>query len=186
MDMRAFIGISIPKSIKQKILQIRGKIAEAGAIIKFVEVENLHICLRFLGEINKDQIKGIKTGLKVVSERQKAFDIEVKNLGVFPNMNYIRVIWLGIIGDLEKLVKNINNELQKQGFAKPNKPFKSHLTLGRVKSARNKDELKRILKNMKIEQDMKVHVKEIRLISSVLTPDGPIYTVEGAIPLSDA
>jgi RNA 2',3'-cyclic 3'-phosphodiesterase len=181
--MRAFIGITLTKQIQQKVSRIQAKIRKIGADVKYVERENLHICLRFLGDIDKNQLGAVKRALERGLEGEKELELKITAVGAFPNNNHIRVLWVGVEKGLEKFVEKINKELQEEGFEMPPGKFRGHITLGRVKTAKNKEKLQEMFKTRPCEGNMKVHVKEIGIFSSTLTKAGPFYKQEFVVNL---
>ena len=163
--MRAFIAIEIPffKEIEELQKSIEGR-------AKLVEGENMHITLKFLGEIEEkfvEEIKKIEEDCKV-----EKFKISLQGIGFFPNEKYIRVIWVGVNGykPIVKIAKCIDEKLSKLGFERE-KSYVPHLTVARVKgrvAIRNYDKFK----NLKFGE---IEVNEVKIKKSTLTPKGPIY-----------
>jgi len=173
--MRAFLGISIPEDLKQKIMQIQDNFSDFD--IKFVETENLHFNLRFFEEIEDDRIEGLKKSLEEVCKSFEPFEINITGLGFFPNKNYIRVIWIGVKEGHEQFVafaSTIDNALNNFGFLREEN-FVPHLTLGRVRSGRNKNELLLAIRKLENLEIGKMKINEIKLFQSILTRNGPVY-----------
>lgn len=167
--MRAFIAIETPEEIGSVLEEIQKKFKDAGKI-NFTK-KPYHLTLKFLGDISEDQAEKIRSLLRNIKIRP--FELELSELGVFPNESYIRVLWVGV-KDSSKV-----NELQQQidlkladMFAKDTR-FHAHITLGRVKFIKDKERVKELLKT-KIPP-LKFEVKEFKLIKSELTPNGPEY-----------
>ncbi|MEM4244745.1 MAG: RNA 2',3'-cyclic phosphodiesterase [Candidatus Nanoarchaeia archaeon] len=172
--MRAFIAVEIPEEHKEKIKQIQKQFSNLGNINI---VKEYHCTLKFLGDITEKQAEQIKEKLKKI--KMKKFEATLEGLGAFPNEGYIRVIWIGIKGRINELQQKIDSELADM-FPKDTR-FKAHLTLGRVKSIRDKNAMKEKLK-LKFN-GMCFEVKEFKLIKSTLTPKGPIYETIEVYPL---
>lgn len=173
--MRAFLGISISDELKHKILEIQKKFSDFD--IKFVEPENLHFNLKFFREISDEQVEGLKKILEEITEKFEPFEIEIKGLGVFPNKNYIRVIWMGVkegFNTITSMAESIQDSIETIGFLREEK-FVPHLTLGRVRTARNKEELKNLVTDLENIEIGKMEVDAIRLFRSKLSPHGPVY-----------
>ena len=170
--MRLFIAIEIPEEIKEHIADIQERIIGNENKIKLVNKNQIHLTLKFLGEVQPDKIETIKDSLKKISF--KPFSIYLDKIGVFPNENYIRVVWVGLKPEelILELQKNIDEKLK--NLFKKEKIFKSHLTLARVKFIENKKEFVEKLKNIKIE-NIKIDINNFKLVKSALTPKGPIY-----------
>jgi len=173
--MRVFIGIDLPEDVKQNIVNLQRKLPRLNA--KLVEPENLHICLKFLGEVEENKIEKIKKVIDEATEIYEKFDVEFDGIGFFPNKNYIRVIFLEISKGKEilcSLADIIDEKLSNEGFEREKKDFVPHITLARVKSRVSKEDVEK-LENLKLHSIFKVD--KIKLFSSRLTPHGPIYSV---------
>jgi len=180
---RGFISIDIGKA-----LELNGLIEEierTGADLKFVENENIHLTLKFLGDTKEELIEEIKGIMAESVKGIEPFKIKFKGLGVFPNQKYLRVIWIGIEepSKIEKIARNLDEKLSDLGFKKDEHEFSSHITIARVKSARNKDKMYQIIDKAKGREFNEFEVREISLKKSQLTPNGPIYTTIHTLPL---
>ena len=173
---RGFIAIDIDPF--PKLVQLENEIKNSGANVKLVEPENVHITLKFLGETDEALVDKILDIMKSAVEVMKPFDIKFIGSGVFPNQNYIKVMWIGIenIEQISKIAKKIDEQTSKLGFEKEKRDFSAHLTIARIKSARNKDKLLQIIEKYKDVEFGVFNVNQITLKKSELTPKGPIYT----------
>ena len=173
---RGFISIDIGSF--QKLIQFGNEIKNSGANVKLVEPENIHITLKFLGDTNEVHIDKIEKIMENAVNDIDSFEIKFKNVGVFPNQNYIKVLWIGIENKdkLEIIAQKIDKDLLKLGFKKEKRGFSAHLTIGRVRSAKNKDNLLQIIEKYKDIEFLNFKVDSIKLKKSELTPKGPIYT----------
>jgi 2'-5' RNA ligase len=131
-----------------------------------------------LGETDEGIIERIEEIMKYAVENIDQFDIKLKGSGFFPNEKYIRVIWIGIenIDKTSSIAKKIDQQLSKLGFEKEKRGFSAHLTIARVKSAKNKDDLMKIIEKFRDIEFGTFNVNSIKLKKSELTPKGPIYT----------
>lgn len=171
---RCFLAIPVKAHI-EKIVRIQKKLKKTKCEFKFVEPYNLHFTIKFLGEINHQLVEKIKALLTPVFNDFEPFEIFLKGLGVFPNKNFIRVIWIGV-ENKEKFVslaKKVDNKLSELGFEKE-KDYVPHLTIARVKRKPDKDFIKLIneLENIEIG---KIIVNNVVLYESKLYPTGPVY-----------
>jgi 2'-5' RNA ligase len=173
---RGFISIDIEPF--PKLIQFENEIRNSGANVKLVEPENVHITIKFLGETDEGIIERIEEIMKYAVENIDQFDIKLKGSGFFPNEKYIRVIWIGIenIDKTSSIAKKIDQQLSKLGFEKEKRGFSAHLTIARVKSAKNKDDLMKIIEKFRDIEFGTFNVNSIKLKKSELTPKGPIYT----------
>lgn len=175
-QLRAFLAIDVDEDLKAKMYKIIKEFRQIDANIKFVDLENLHLTLKFFGDIDTEGIDLLSSRIsQVVSEFDK-FTVKIKGCGAFPNTNRIKVIWLGI--DNDEIVKELHDELDgefvKLGFDK-DKRFSSHLTIGRMKSAKGKNEVKSTIEEFSEVEIGEMTVDKIILKKSTLTPQGPIY-----------
>jgi len=173
---RGFIAIDIKAT--PQIAMFEKEITQTGADVKLVEPKNIHITVKFLGDTDKNYIDTIEQSIKESLLLIKPFSITLKGTGVFPNQNYIKVIWIGIIddGNIETIACNIDEKLTPLGFKKENRGFSPHLTIGRVKTAKNKNQLLKVIENYNAMEFTIQNVQSITLKKSELTPNGPIYT----------
>lgn len=175
--VRAFISVDFTDEIiKQRIVKAQNELKDSGAHIKYVDKDILHITLAFLGEISESRINDVKQIFDTITF--DSFELEVKGLGLLPNENYVRVVYADISGEVEKLAKirnELNQKLQKKGFKVDNRPFTPHLTIGRVKSGKNKHELANKVNDLKDKEFGKQRVERIKLKQSILKKDGPEY-----------
>lgn len=173
--MRLFIAVNISEENKNRIARIQSKLKDNIAGVKWVEKENLHLTLKFLGEVAGGRLAEIKEKIAEAGSLIKRFEIDFCNLGIFPNENFPRILWAGIEKgqpELEVLARKIEDLLQEIGFEKEKRPFSAHLTIGRFKNHRPCS-----LHGKNKEEKFSQTVEKIFLIKSTLTPKGPVYEV---------
>ena len=183
--MRAFIAIELSDEIKESLARLQKRLKESAADIKWVDPHNVHLTLKFLGDIEDAKIEDIKTLLDNAASQFSAFEIKLSALGAFPNEKNPRVIWVGLssgVAESEKIAASIESGAEKIGFPKEDRPFSAHLTLGRTRSGKNKDSLKEKLASTAVKP-LACAVSGITLFQSTLTPKGPIYTSIHQAPL---
>lgn len=176
-SIRSFIAVDLNDYIRDNISTFQKTLVATNADLKLVESHNTHITLRFLGEVSTKNIDDICNILKNL--KFSPFNVSLKGIGVFPNISRINVIWIGLINGLEELV-DIFNQLE-QGFKRlglrsDDRGFSPHITIARVKSGRNKDELSKIVSDAHDLEFGTMEVESVRLKKSVITPRGPIYS----------
>lgn len=166
MTIRAFISVEIPEDIKKKVIKIQDNLPVF--LGKKTEAENLHLTLKFLGEVSEDKIKQIKNRLGTI--KMESFKTEIDGIGFFSE-SFIRIIWLHLT-DCEKLQKKVDDALK--GLFLPEKRFMGHLTIARVKNVRNK---KNFIKEISLIEVPKTGfiVRRFNLKKSILKPEGPEY-----------
>lgn len=180
--IRAFIAINLPlflqKELGNIIEQLKGPDTEA---VRWVPPENIHLTLKFLGDVSPANLEILKKILEAKASRYSPFEIRVGNLGAFPNQHRPRVIWVGIQAPtaLSNLYQGIENEAQRLGYAPEDRPFSPHLTLGRVAHNAAPQEVHQIgdkLSTIQVGELGVVTIDCIHLIRSDLRPHGAIYT----------
>ena len=172
---RGFIAIDIDAT--PNILNFLNDITNVGADVKLVEPQNIHITLKFLGDVQEDKIKEIEQVMEESVKSIGPFTIKMNGTGVFPNPNYIKVVWIGIkdIETIGTIASNIDVSLSQIGFKKEKRGFSAHLTIGRVKTAKNKQHLLKVIESYRDFEFSTQEVTSIKLKKSDLTPNGPIY-----------
>ncbi len=168
--MRCFISVDIPDKIKREIQNVQEHLPELSG--KKIEYANLHLTLKFLGEVDESLISEIKERLSEV--KLKKFETEIDSIGLFSE-EFIRIIWLHL-ANCEELQKQIDEGLK--NLFKPEKRFMSHLTIVRVKSINDKEFFLKELKEIK-HSKVNFLVDKFNLKKSVLTTKGPIYETLG-------
>jgi 2'-5' RNA ligase len=175
--MRAFMAVEVNKGLVNKILEIQKMLAEANALVKFVEPENLHFTFKFLGDITPEKGEAIVEMSEEKVKNYSPFDINIQGTGVFPNLGYIKVIWLGVEepDTFSQMQEDFDKEFVKMGFNKE-RSYIPHLTVGRVKGEQNKELLLSVVKELEDIEVGTMKVDKLILKESDLTPVGPIYT----------
>lgn len=186
--IRSFIAINIPAGVKQMIAEAQYELKETGAAVKWVKPDIIHLTLKFLGNIEENQVQEIKEKMIESAKEVPSFSMDVTHVGVFPNLRYPRVIWVGLeekSGKLLTFQKNIEKNLEPLGFEPEGREFSPHLTIGRVKSAKGRGRLANMLESKQNSQfNESISVNEINLMKSELKVSGPIYTILETIGLS--
>ena len=176
--IRSFIAIEVSNpSVLQEISEAQRVLLGTGADLKAVEPQNIHVTLKFLGDIELSQVDGVYEVMKKISV--KSFEIEFKGLGVFPSLSRMNVIWVGITRGYEKLSRiaaELDEGLKPLGFQPENRKFSAHLTIIRVKSQRNREALASEAEKFTDREFGVVAADSLKLKKSVLTPQGPIYS----------
>lgn len=186
MKIRTFIAIDVPEKIKDEIFEVEKElIKSAGEGIKWEGKEKFHITLKFLGDVNEEMIDSI---YKILSESLTGFGkfpVVYKGIGAFPDFKNPRVIWIGCedpTGKLSELQKVVEEKMSEFGFEKEDKEYHPHITLGRVKKARNISSLIKKIENINFEARTG-EVAEVLIMKSDLKPSGSVYTVLRKIKL---
>jgi 2'-5' RNA ligase len=175
--IRTFIAIKITPEKKLSDLISDFKKSLKGEEIRWVDSNNLHLTLRFLGETDKKQVTEITNLLESVSKQFQPFQFELKGVAVFKNKIQPRVLFISIENDL--ILKQLADEIQKKinspGFKVEQSTFNPHLTLGRIKYIQNKDAFYSLVNKFREVKIQQVTVSEIIFYQSILSSEGPTY-----------
>jgi 2'-5' RNA ligase len=173
--IRAFIAVEV--ELTEALKNIHEKICACNCDIKPVDMHQMHITLRFLGDIDEKQVDDIAAVIARCGSTAP-FELKLHGMGAFPNLNHINVVWVGVANPekLDQMATCINATLLEKGFPKEDKPFSPHLTLARVKSGKNIQALQRLILENKNAPFGAVNVNAVYLKKSELRREGPIYT----------
>ena len=174
--IRSFLAIELDNDLVPGILDVQKEFKKTNANVKYVPEENMHFTLKFFGNIDEEMVDDIALAVEKVIKNYSSFDLNIKNCGCFPNKKVIKVLWLGLEegSPIKNLQKDLDKEFKKLGFKKE-KNFISHLTIGRVKSPKNKKEIRETIEKLENIEIGQMSVSKICLKKSTLTPQGPIY-----------
>ena len=178
--IRSFLAIELPKPILKKIEEVQGDLRSTHADVRWVSPEKIHLTLKFFGNIEEPRIDPIFKSIEEPVRNILPFSVRVRGLGAFPSMKNPRVIWMGLVEGKEMLTslqEQIEAHLEKIGFEPEDRPFQPHLTLGRMKSGRGKEELVGKMEKYTEEEFGDFQVERVVLFKSDLRPSGPIYTL---------
>jgi len=132
--IRTFIAIEIPGTIISKIRELQDGIRAYGFKIRWVRTENIHLTLKFLGDVEEIKINEIANAVAETVKGHSPITLQAKGIGVFPGIKRPRVLWVGLAGQLEALVRlqqTLDENLMALGFSREERTFKGHLTMGR-------------------------------------------------------
>ncbi len=175
--MRTFIAIELSEEQKNKLATLQNEIKKAGMDAKIVEKETLHITLKFLGEINLNELEIVKESLKEAVKDTKKFSFIIKEVGAFPSIAKPRVIWAGIENGRDELI-SLATKVSEKVIVKEfdSKPFSAHITVARLRSEKHIAALPEIIKNFEEFDFGETTVNEVKIKESKLSPEGPDYT----------
>ena len=185
--MRLFVAVDINSQVRDRIEQVqrrlRQELGHADRGVKWVRPEQIHLTLKFLGEVRDKMLTQVCDGVTRTAARYDSFEMQTRGLGVVGNP--ARVVWAGIepCPALMGLQAELESEFEKLGWDKESRPFAGHLTLCRVKSAAAGKKLARIIENAGDEIFGSVWVEQAVLYESRLNSDGPEYSAICTAPL---
>ena len=189
-QVRCFIAVELPDELKKGLtqLQSRLKLGEQ-PWVKWVDPYSIHLTLKFLGNVAVDRIGEITGAIEEAARGMSPFYLEVKELGVFPNLKRVQVAWVGVRGEVDKLgqlQQRIESNLARLGFAPESRPFTPHLTLARLRDQASPGERQsfgQLIVSTGFEAAYTIKVDAISLMRSQLTREGAIYSRISSIGL---
>lgn len=183
-QIRSFISIDLDDTkILSQVESIMSSLVSIGGDLKPVERENIHLTLKFLGNVSITKLDEVKSALAQVSFAP--FSLEIRGAGAFPNLKRMNVIWVGIEegwSQVELIYEQTEKLLHQLGFSRETRPFSPHITVARVKSGRKRDEIAAFLGHLTDESFGTFNVESVRLKQSVLSPSGPKYSTLFEVP----
>ena len=188
--IRAFVAIELPDSAKESLSALMQRLKPGKhPQVKWVAPDSVHLTLKFLGNIYSDQVPGVTEAIGSASWGLGPIEVKLGGLGAFPNLGQPRVIWVAVLGEIEKLrdlQRDIDEALSHFGFPKEKRVFTPHLTLGRMRdraSSGERGSIGRLLQNTNFKGGDVMDVKAISLMRSTLKPSGALYARLSSIEL---
>jgi 2'-5' RNA ligase len=176
--LRSFIAIELPETVKKALAEFQQELGKCGADVRWIRSENIHLTLKFLGNIEEDKADIIAERLKGTCKGHSGFKVNISGTGVFPNKRSPRVLWAGISlnEEIVTLQEGIEDAMASLGFEREKRRFSPHLTLGRLRSSRGKqavlDKMDAYRENIFGIMD----VDSVLLMRSDLGPSGAKHT----------
>jgi 2'-5' RNA ligase len=188
--LRTFIAFPLAKSIRDRLIALQEKLAATGADVKWVEPENLHVTLLFLGEVDERVVTDVCRVAEDVGRAQASFPVRVETVGCFPNVRRPRVVWGGVgegSQELCALHDALEPPLLELGcYRREERRYSPHITLGRVKGDRAGTLLLPTLEKLGDWRAGAMPAREIHVLSSELSSTGPVYTLLSRAALAGA
>lgn len=184
--LRCFIAIELPQGVKSALSRLQEELKKCEADIRWVDPNNIHLTLKFLGNVNEKDISKIINIMTGVCKKYQPFNLEIRGMGMFPNIKSPRVLWVGAEGNniLKGLQTDIEHGMIKIGFEREDREFTAHLTLGRFRSFKGKENILEIIKLHENESFGTINVKSISLMKSDLSHSGARYSRIGEVFLT--
>ena len=198
-DWRLFLAVPMPQPVRDRLRELVDRLEPRGWPMRWVEPDNAHLTLHFLGDTPPEMAEILRLALGPVIAEHPAFDLRTAGLGVFPKLKRPRVLWLGVWGPahrLEAVYNDLGDQLVDMQFDLEEKPFSPHITLGRVRSGGNvplrdlSEALREAIDEMAAEgladpkDGIALPVEEVLLMRSHLNREGPRYEVLARFPLA--
>jgi 2'-5' RNA ligase len=184
--IRSFIAVEIPQSLRAKLEEVQRELKRADADVRWVRPESIHLTLKFLGSVSGGELEKLGGSIAPIISSWAPFEVRLHGLGCFPSSRSPRIVWVGIEqGSAEalSLQKAVENRAAEVGFPPETRPFKPHLTLGRIRSSKGKASLAQAVENLRDVEIGSYPVNEVYLFKSELKPSGAVYTKLQTFPM---
>jgi 2'-5' RNA ligase len=179
-NIRAFLAIDPPEDILQAMSRLQEKLKrEISGRISWTKPQGQHLTLKFFGDISTEDVKNICSAVQNRVTSEPFLSLKIEKLGVFPGARRPLVVWCGVTGDVEKLSvlqKQLDSDFAGIGFPRENRPFRAHLTIGRIKDPSGLTGISEALTKYNAFAAGEFVCKKLILFQSRLTPQGAIYT----------
>lgn len=175
--MRLFVAIELDEAVRAALRKVQSGL-KAYDEVRWIPAEQLHVTVKFLGDVRDDDVPGVCEALTQGVEGSTPFDVEVSGCGCFPPRGPVRIVWAGLkeeSGVLKRLAANVDTAMALVGFEPEQRPFSAHVTIGRVRDDRSGGRLREAVSAFAYDAAFQ-SVKNVTLMSSVLSPKGPTYT----------
>lgn len=177
--IRTFIAIELPQTLITFLNKLQENMKSYGFKVKWVRPENIHITLKFLGNIHKADVEKIGHAITRAVKDNGSVSLWARGIGVFPNIRRPKVIWAGLKGETSSLIslqKKIDVAMGEIGFPQEERPFKAHLTLGRIKTKIDSKRLAEAMNRFGESESETFTADQVILFKSDLKPTGAVYT----------
>ena len=177
--IRTFIAVEIPENIISGIRDLQQDLKAYGVDIRWIRPENIHLTLKFLGDVPAADMDSIFRVISRTAEGGSPISLQAKGIGVFPGVKRPRILWVGLTGQLEllsRLQKTLDSNLKGIAFSPEKRPFKGHLTIGRIKTKMNSKIFVDALMAFRRFESETFVADRIVLFKSELKPNGAEYT----------
>jgi 2'-5' RNA ligase len=184
--IRSFIAVEVPQPLRAKLDEVQRELKRADADVRWVRPESIHLTLKFLGSVTGEELEKLAGVIAPIVSSWMPFEVRLHGLGCFPSSRNPRIVWVGIEpGGVEasSLQKAIENQAADVGFPPETRPFKPHLTVGRVRSSRGIGSLAQAVENHRDVEIGSFRVNEVYLFKSELKPSGAVYTKLQTFPM---
>lgn len=177
--IRTFIAVELPEDVLSWIGSIQAGLRKSGLGFRWVPVKNIHLTLKFLGDVQEGDIQKIGQEMLETARRFAPVSMTAKGIGVFPDFRRPRVVWVGVsgrTGGLVPLQSALEDRLADIGYPKERRPFKQHLTLGRAKKRIDTESLVQAVTAFSGQESEPFLIEKITLFKSDLKPSGAVYS----------
>lgn len=181
---RTFIAIALPIEVQKALGQLQERLKEELPSVRWTKLGRIHLTLKFLGEVENSVLASIEEAIREITGTLPAFSLRVRGLDCFPPKSSPRVLWVGVeesTGTLMRLVSSLENIMESFSFPKEKRSFRPHLTLGRFRLEQIPNRIKEAIEKEKTNDLGIFGAREVLILKSNLSPQGPIYTKLAAL-----
>jgi 2'-5' RNA ligase len=188
-EIRCFIAIELPAEIREGLGRVIAPLKLLQPDVKWVDPASIHLTLKFLGYVTPDRVVEITEAITDAASGIPPLSLEIKGLGVFPTLNRVRIVWVGVEGETDKLLQlqqRLETNLEILGFPPEERDFTPHLTLARVRdtaSPAERQELGQLITTSKVPSIGSFTAMSVSLMRSQLARTGAVYTQLAAVEL---
>jgi 2'-5' RNA ligase len=185
--LRTFVAIELPKRRQDEIRELQHAVASRRLDIRWVKPVNMHLTLSFLGDVDPPDIDAVERVLSNTAANAPIFALSPRGIGVFPSIRHPRILWVGMAGQtdmLRSIQKSVVAALVPLGFAADKRPYRGHLTIGRINPRIHQGRLLDALRTHQGFVSQAFTVKRLVVFKSDLHPDGPVYSRLCEMPLN--
>ena len=178
--LRTFLAFDLPAEVTRQIADIQRQLAGSGLQLKWVRPENVHLTVKFLGDIPKTDVDQVSAAAAAVTREAAPMNLRLKGLGVFPGMKRPRVLWAGLTGDTRRLIdfhQRLDESLAGAGFPADKREFTAHLTIARLRQSIDPRRLAEAMEAAGQFPETDLPARQLTLYKSDLQPSGAVYTV---------
>ncbi len=185
--VRLFIAIELSDEVRAALTEVQAGIKKWSEMVRWIEPAQLHMTLKFLGEVPEEKVAAVSEGLTVAAGEVAPFDLSLTECGCFPPRGGVRIVWVAAhdeSGRLAAIVEAIERQMEPLGFVREERPFSPHLTIGRVRDDRSGSQLRSAVQAAKA-RPVRQYVSHVTLMQSRLSPKGASYSVVSKASLTE-
>jgi RNA 2',3'-cyclic 3'-phosphodiesterase len=184
--LRAFVAFKPPDAILHLGQELQDQLRISGLKLRWVKPPNIHLTLKFLGEMPVADIAKVTAAMQSAAHGQAPLELTLQGMGAFPGIKRPRILWIGLGGELDRLqrlVQRLETELEPFGFAREGRPFKAHLTLARIKERLDPQRLLQVIQELGSYSPLGFRAEKMVLYQSQLSPGGALYAAKAHVAL---
>lgn len=185
--IRSFVAILLNEEVRAAVAAAIARLKPLAPRVGWVAPPNLHLTLKFLGELPPEALEPVKEGLAEAVAGAAPFSLRFHGLGAFPGLARPRVLWVGVAEGgpaAQALQARVEGALTRRGFAREERPYSPHLTIGRVREPRGLSALQQAITRDAKAEFGRLDVRGLSLMRSDLSPGGSRYTELAAFPFA--